>query len=202
MFVTFEGCEASGKSTQAAILRDYFIRKNYDMFFTKEPGGTRLADLLREMLLSNEVDDVMTEFLLFSAARRDHTLRIKQKLRDGAVVISDRFYDSSVAIQALTKNLDIAFVEHITHHLLDGLRPDITFLLDVSVEELQKRLKNHGRLINFYDKKDMQFHQKVKENFLEIAKLAPQRIVVVNGDSDIHTIAHNIRSKLETRFEL
>jgi dTMP kinase len=197
MFITFEGCEASGKSTQAAILRDYFIYEGRKVFFTKEPGGTALAEQLREIILKSEIKDVLTEFLLLSAARRDHVMKIRKKLEEGCVVISDRFYDSSVVIQGLAKNLDEDFVLGVTKHLLDGVSPDVTFVLDVSVDTLRERLEVSSRKRNFYDEKEPDFHRKVKEGFLSIAKKDPKRIVVVDADQDVYSIAAQIKNFLE-----
>jgi dTMP kinase len=197
MFITFEGCEASGKSTQAAILRDYFLYQGRQVFFTKEPGGTYLAEQLREILLKSEVEDVLTEFLLFSAARRDHVMKIRRKLDENFVVISDRFFDSSVVIQGLAKNLDAKFVEYITDKVLDSLRPDITFVLDISVDILCKRLQIGEKCMNFYDEKGADFHLKVKEGFLRIASQEPRRIVVIDADQDVYTVAGQIKNFLE-----
>lgn len=196
MFITFEGCEASGKSTQAIILRDYFLDQGQQVFFTKEPGGTPLAEKLRDILLGKEIVDVLTEFLLLSAARRDHILKIKKKLQDGFIVISDRFYDSSVAIQSFTKDLNHKFVVYVTDMILEGLQPDITFILDVETEKLWQRLQNKDRRVNFYDKKDLQFHKKVRDSFLKIAEQEPQRTIIINGNHDVYTISTQIKQHL------
>ncbi len=194
-FITFEGCEASGKSTQALILRDYLLGKGYKVFLTKEPGGTILANKLRDIILHNEIIDVLTEFLLLSAARRDHILEIKHKLNEGYFVISDRFYDSSIAIQSVAKGLDLQLVNYITENILEGIHPNITFLLDINIETLYRRLQNSDRLINFYDQKDRHFHKRVKEGFLQIAKQdRSDRIVTIDAANDIEIISEEIKN--------
>ena len=113
MFITFEGCEASGKSTQSKILRAKLESMGYHVLLTKEPGGTDLADNIRSILLDHEISDPLTELFLLSAARHDHILKIAKALRSGAIVISDRFADSSRVYQGYTKGLKTEIVEQL-----------------------------------------------------------------------------------------
>ena len=200
MFITFEGCESSGKSTQAAILKDYFLYTGHKVFLTKEPGGTELAEKLRNLILSAEIKDVLTEFLLFSAARRDHVLKIKLKLQEGYIVISDRFYDSSVVYQGLAKNLNPVMVAKVTDWILGEVRPNITFVLDVCLDVLQKRLNMSEKHANFYDLKDMEFHKKIKDGFLKIASAEKERLIVIDSSHDVYTVAAEIKKYIEKRL--
>lgn len=197
MFVTFEGCEASGKSTQAKLLKTYIESLGYEVVYTKEPGGTVLADKMRGILLSNEVEDPLTEFLLLSAGRRDHSIKIVDDLRNGKFVISDRFADSSVVYQGYAKGLDLDVVYEINRLVttIEGkiLKPDITFLMDIEVDDLPQRVAKSSAHTNFYDTKDFSFHQKVRDGFLKLASTNKDRIVVIDGHKTVLEIQDKIR---------
>ncbi len=199
-FISIEGCEASGKSTQSVILQQLLIAKNIDTIMTKEPGGTPLANRIRDMVLSNEIKDILTEFLLLSAARRDHILTIKEHLEQGKWVITDRFSDSSIAYQGYAKGLDIDMITSLTNIITDGIMPDLTILLDVSIDVMQKRLVLSERHHNFYDDKDIQFHKMVKDAFIYLAKMHPERIVIIDADDDIDMVTGYIKSIMLKRF--
>ena len=154
------------------------------------------------MILSNEVVDSLTEFLLLSAARRDHILTIKQHLQNNKWVITDRFSDSSTAYQGYAKGLDIGIIESISSVILENITPDLTILLDISVEIMEGRLAKSQQHNNFYDKKDVEFHIKVKKGFLELAKQHPDRIILVDGNEDIDAVAADIQTIVEKRFAI
>lgn len=204
MFITFEGCEASGKSTQCAILRDFFIRNgkdNKDVICTKEPGGTILADKIRNILLEDEIIDPMTEFLLLSAARRDHVTQIRKDIFAGKILISDRFSDSSIAYQGYYKGLDIDFILETTKYITQDLQPNITFLLDVEVKTAVDRMKISNKHNNFYDEKGIDFHQKIKNGFLKIAEQEAnkKRIVIIDANQDEIHVSKQIIAELYSR---
>ncbi len=193
MFISFEGCEASGKSTQAAILRDHITSLGKEVFLTKEPGGTELAEQIRQILLAKEIRDPLTELLLLSAARRDHIAQIKKELSLGKVVISDRFADSSLAYQGYAKGIDINFIQELTSLISDNFQPDITLLLNADLPVVESRLKKENRSNNnFYDEKNIDFHNKIKLGFLEIAKLYPERIIVIDSNNSVTKVAQEI----------
>ena len=208
LFITFEGCEASGKSTQCSLLFERLLSAGYKVWLTKEPGGTPLANRIRQIVLEHEIDDGLTELLLISAARRDHVLEIKKRLSEGYIVISDRFADSSIAYQGYCKGVPIDIVLSIidlstdTHSeeiedkikeinpmLNDAmsfkgevLKPDITFLLTINTNEIQNRIIKSDKHNNFYDRKGIAFHAKVQEAFLKIADGNTKRIRVISGE--------------------
>ena len=202
MFITFEGCEASGKSTQSQILSDSLRSAGYKTVLTKEPGGTELANDMRQILLKDEVDDAMTEFLLLSVARRDHVKLIKRQLSEGKIVISDRFSDSSLAYQGYAKGLDIEVIKNITHYITEGLVPDITFLLDVDLEDLRGRVKSSTKHDNFYDNKEIKFHEAVKFGFLKVAEMYKDRFVVINASSPRETVTKEIFDTILERHNI
>lgn len=183
-FITFEGCDFSGKSTQIKLLQEYLESNNEKVCITREPGGTILAERIRELLLShNEISDPFIEYLLISAARKNHVDNlIKPKLKEGYYVISDRFYDSSICYQGYYKNLDINVLKTIKELTVDKFEPDLTFLIDVSVDEILKRKNIKRAESNIYDNKNQEFYQKIKASYLDIANKNPHRIFVINGN--------------------
>jgi dTMP kinase len=191
-FISIEGCDGSGKTTQARILQSKLEEIGRKVILTKEPGGSKFGNIMREILLSSEINDSMTEFLLLSAARRDHILEIKKHLSDGKIVITDRFSDSSIAYQGYAKGLDIGQIELITQIVTENFMPDITILLDVSLEVMQVRMKKSGDHKTFYDMKGLDFHKKVKDGFLSIAAKYQSRVVIVNADKPVEEVSDEI----------
>lgn len=189
-FITFEGCDASGKSTQANILYQHIKLLGFPVIITKEPGGTPLADKIRNIILSNEVEDSLTELLLLSAARRDHALSIKNKLKEGFYVISDRFIDSSIAYQCYAKGLDPSIAEQLIKLSTDGLTPDITILLDTDISTLKSRINSKHK--NFYDDKNAEFFNKVRDGFISVAKNNPNRIKIVDASMEIKLVSQEV----------
>jgi dTMP kinase len=197
-FITFEGMEGSGKSTQVNLLKEYLVSQRMEVIVTREPGGTVLAEQIRQILLSGSgIADVITEFLLISAARRDHVENlIKPALAKGKWVICDRFYDSSLVYQGIVKNLDQKIIEKIIKLTLDEFKPDITFLLDIEPQTALARLKNRG-VSNHYDAKGIEFHTAIRQGFLSLAGREPQRIKVVNSENSSFDISKEIISYLD-----
>jgi dTMP kinase len=182
-FITFEGMEGSGKSTQVNLLKEYLLSKGVEVITTREPGGTALAEQIRHLLLNDcGITDVMTEFLLLSAARRDHVENlIKPSLAQGKWVICDRFYDSSLVYQGMVKNLDQQVIEKITELTLGKFKPDITFLLDIEPQTALARLDKRRAASNHYDTKGIEFHAAIRQGFLSLSKQEPHRIKVINA---------------------
>jgi dTMP kinase len=191
-FISIEGCDGSGKTTQSKLLQQNLIKRGIETVLTKEPGGSPFGEIMRNILLSNEIKDSMTEFLLLSAARRDHILEINKYLAANKWVITDRFSDSSIAYQGYAKGLDVQKIDLITQMITEGLMPDLTILLDVSIDVMQQRMEQSEKHTSFYDMKGIAFHQKIKNGFLEIAKKYPERVVIVNADKSIAEVSDEI----------
>ncbi|WP_028950841.1 dTMP kinase [Sulfurihydrogenibium subterraneum] len=181
IFITFEGIEGSGKSTQAKKLYEYLTNKSIKAHLTREPGGTLIGKKIREILLSHwqEKFPSIAELLLYEADRNIHVNNvIKPLLQQGYIVISDRFYDSTTAYQHYARGIDYNIIDSLNKLATEGLIPDITFLLDLSVEEAFKRLNREKDRL---ESENIEFHQKVREGFLKIASLEKNRVIVLDG---------------------
>ena len=198
-FITFEGIEGSGKSTQVKLLHQYFLEQKIPAILTREPGGSKVAEEIRSLLVNGEVDkmDGVCEVLLNFAARRDHLEKlIKPALANGESVICDRFFDSTIAYQSFGQNVDLKIIQTIQNAAIGGFKPNITFLIDVAVDVAFERIKNRADN-NRYEKMDKNFHQKVRQGFLEIAKNNPERVVLIDGSQSEQKIHQAIKALLK-----
>lgn len=202
-FITFEGPDGCGKTTQADLLATRLADQGLDVLLTREPGGTAIGDQVRKILasLDNASMDPRTEFLLFSASRAQHVQEIiGPQLERGGVVISDRFYDSSLAYQGYGHGLDREDLLRITHFATGGVVPDLTFLLDIPVEHgLQRR--RDGSKWDRLDAYDLDFHRRAREGYLKLARSQPDRWVVLEGTRPIHELHAEIRAAVDLRLK-
>ncbi len=181
-FITFEGIEGSGKSTQVKKLHEFFLAKNLASVLTREPGGTRASERIREILIDEKIEklEAKTELFLNFAARLEHVEKlIKPSLAQKKIVISDRFFDSTYAYQGSAFGLEEKLIDDVRKMTIGDFAPDITFLIDVPVEVAFARITNRSDN-NRYEKLGLDFHQKVREGFLHLAKKNP-RIRLING---------------------
>ncbi len=198
IFISFEGCEGSGKSTQSKLLASYLEKLGKSTLLTREPGGTDLAEEIRKVLLGGKkIEDTLTEFVLISAARRDHVeQKIKPALSNGQFVVCDRFFDSSLAYQGYARGLDLKIMHEIKNLTIGEFAPDKTFLIDIDPEVAIERIKSARSGNNHYDAMGIEFHKKVRKGFLEIAKQNPNRIFVINGNRSQEEVFEEIKSNL------
>jgi len=193
-FISFEGVEGCGKSTQSKLLFEYLKKQNIDAVLTREPGGTKVAEEIRAILVNGDVNklDGISEILLNFAARRDHVEKlIKPTIKQNQIVITDRFFDSTFAYQGYGYKEDLQIIENIKENSIGNFKPDITFLIDIDVEETLKRVQNREGN-NRYEEMDLAFHKRVGEGFLQIAKDNPDRIKIINGKKSIEEIQKEI----------
>jgi dTMP kinase len=189
-FISFEGIEGTGKSTQARLLQQSLLGLGYEVILTEEPGGTLISLRIREILLSVDHMNMkpLTELLLYNAARAQHIEEvILPALNRGAVVITDRFTDSTFAYQGYGRGIDLKLLGSIDKIATNGLRPDITMLLDLDVETGLKR----NRRINKTDRlelEDVEFHQRVRKGYHELAAKEPERIKVLDASGGIEEL--------------
>ena len=200
IFISFEGIDGSGKSTQISLLAKYFAKQKKSFVRTEEPGGTEGANEIRKILLreNNFQWSVESEALLFMAARNDHVEKvIKPAIEDNKIVICDRFMDSTIVYQGMrspqAKNLSIMLFE------LIGINPDITFLIDMDPEIALSRALSRKTDEERFENYGINFQYKLRKNFLDIANKHNQRIKIINGDQCRETIASQI---IETITEL
>jgi dTMP kinase len=201
-FITFEGGEGAGKSTQIKRLAAAIEKTGLTVTVTREPGGSRGAETIRAMLLDTDAEwDPPTEALLHFAARADHyTTKIAPALKEGAWVLCDRFADSTRAYQGYGLGLDMGAIEMLYEIALDDFVPDLTIILDIPVETGVERMIERGADPDRYEKMDTAFHERLRQGFLEIAKQDPDRCAVIDANNDIDTVTGRIFDCVETRM--
>ena len=170
-FITFEGGEGVGKTTQIKLLKEHLEAHNHKVVVTREPGGTELAENIRDLVLNHsEITDPLTEFLLITAGRYDHVKNfIKPHLENNYFVLCDRFYDSSFVYQGVAKGLDTSVIKKIQKLVLQDFTPDLTFVLDIDPTIAQERLSSRSNN-SHYDNKEIEFHTNIRNSFLKLAQ--------------------------------
>jgi dTMP kinase len=193
MFITLEGIEGSGKTTQMHRLRNYLENRGYSCVLTREPGGTALGEKIRAILLDPASTELvpMAELLLYMADRAQHIdSLIKPCLADGKVVLCDRYFDATVVYQGFARGLDTGFICDLHRKIFNDLKPDITFLLDlephIGLARAWKQLDNGTRsgAESRFEEETISFHDKVRAGYLELARRQPKRIRVIDGSQD------------------
>lgn len=195
-FISFEGGEGSGKTTLIEMLVQDLGLLGYNIVKTREPGGSKIAEEIRNILLDldNINLDYKTEALLYAASRRQHLVEvILPALNSGKIVICDRYVDSSLAYQGYARGLGIEEVYKINQYAIDDVLPNLTILIDVSPEIGLMRIKKNNRSVDRLDLEELSFHEKVREGYLELAKMFQDRIVVVDGNRPPREIYKDIK---------
>jgi len=202
LFVTLEGPDGGGKSSQARLLVEHLRGLGHDVLLTREPGGTAIGDQIRRVItdLANTPMHPRTEILLFSASRAQlcHEV-IWPHLQAGGIVVSDRFFDSTFAYQGYGHRLDLEALRHITHFATGGLVPDLTLLLDLPAEKGLLRRKKDGGW-NRLDAYNLEFHQRVRQGYLALAAADPKRWVTVDASRDEAAVQAEVRRIVEKRL--
>ena len=201
-FISFEGIDGSGKSTQARLLSDWLSDLGHQVVLTREPGGSPGAEEIRRMVLEGDADrwSAETELLLFTAARRDHLERtIRPALAQGGVVITDRFADSSRIYQGLGRAALGQMVDDL-HALVIGQEPDLTVLVDMDPDiGLERALGRQGGEERF-EGFGVDMQRRMRQGFLDLAAKYPQRIIVINGGQSIEAVQNSIRAVVQDRL--
>lgn len=200
VFISLEGIEGCGKSTQAKILSDYMSELGYCVVQTREPGGTPVAEKIREVLLDPKNQDLTsrTELLLYLASRSQHVEQlIMPALKKGKIVICERFSDSTRAYQGYARGLDMDMIETLIRIATGNLEPDLTIILDMEVKEGLLRAERFKNYKDRLESENLDFHNKVRRGYLEIAKNNPNRIKVISAKGSIDDIHLRIRQYID-----
>jgi len=200
LFITFEGGDGSGKSTQVDILYNYFINLVIDVVKTREPGGTPSAEILRDLLTKGDIKKwtPMSEALLMWASRFEHlTNFIRPALNSKKVVICDRFYDSTYAYQGVAHGLGLSNMIELKKLIIGDIEPTITFILDIDPEIGLKRTSNRGDKENRFENYDLDFHNKIRQAFLKIADSEKERCIIINAELSEKEISKIIKNRID-----
>lgn len=202
-FITFEGGEGAGKSTQVRRLAEALTQAGMAVVTTREPGGSKGAEAIRALLVTGEVDrwDAETEALLHTAARRDHlTKTVWPALKRGAWVICDRFADSTLAYQGYGHGLSPKFIEDLTRLAIGGFAADLTVVLDLPVEVGLGRALGRGGAEDRYERMDTEFHERLRQGFLTIATRDPDRCAIIDATADADTVHQAVLRAVRARL--
>ncbi len=195
-FITLEGVDGAGKTTHIEFIKNYLSELNINYVMTREPGGTALGEKLRDILLHDEMNP-QTETMLMFAARNEHIDKvIRPNLIRGAVVISDRFTDATYAYQAGGKGVKDEKIDTLKKWVQGSLQPNLTFLFDLSVDISIERL-NKTRTLDKFEREDKNFHENIRQKYLMLAKLSPERFCILNSEKSIEKIQNQIKLKLD-----
>jgi len=202
IFITFEGIDVSGKTTQITMLIQHLEKAGIPYQLFREPGGTEIGEKIRDILLDKKHDNMlpMTELLLYSASRYQLTKsQIIPALDSGKVVICDRFYDSTTAYQGFGRGIDLDFILRLNAAATDSLVPDKTFILDISLEERQLRFGNKN--LDRLEQEALEFHKRVRDGFLKMAMIEPERFIVLEGNQNPKELSKGIWETVKTLKE-
>jgi len=197
-FISIEGPDGAGKSTQIKNIIEYFEGKGIKLIFTREPGGTEIGEKIREIILDKENEKMcdMTEAMLYAASRAQHVHeKIRPNLNQGKIVLCDRYVDSSIAYQGYGRELGES-VKIINDYAIDGLKPDITILLLLNPEVGRSRINNNEKDRLEIEKED--FHQRVYEGYIKLAEMENERFHLVDASNDIESVKKDIFDILDT----
>jgi dTMP kinase len=209
-FITIEGPEGCGKTTQSDMLVRFLAERGFEVVLTREPGGTRIGEKIRALVLNSEYREMtpLTELLLMASSRAQHVLeKIKPALSEGKIVVCSRFSDATIAYQGYGRGFDIALMKEVNGIATGGMEPDLTLLIDIDVRTGLERAfgvakeeaaKGEGdRLEN----EDMAFHERVRDGYKKIAAEAPGRVVIIDGGKSIDEVAAAIKNAVETALK-
>lgn len=204
MFITLEGSDGSGKTTQFRLLADYLREQGYDVITTREPGGTNIGEQVRDCLhdVRNKSMTSAAEVLLYSASRAQLVEEvIRPALAQNSIVVSDRYYDSTIAYQGYGRQLDIGALTGITEFATGGLKPDLTLLLEVDIMTGLSRRESGGVEMNRMDLQADAFYERVRVGYRTLVAAEPDRWVVIDANGSIERVQADVRQYVEERLE-
>ncbi len=204
VFITFEGCEGCGKTTQIGLLSERLQKANKEILVTREPGGTTVGEMVRRILIGNEASNMCpeTELLLFAASRAQLVREVLvPELQRGKFILCDRFLDSTTVYQGVARQLAQGPVKAINDFAVGPLMPDLTIVLDIPAEESRLRVQRRINSIpDRIEKESINFYAAVREGYLYLAKELPERLVLIDGSKDVSTVSNEIWEAVQARF--
>ncbi len=202
--ITLEGIDYSGKTTQAKKLFNYLKRKGHKVILLREPGGEKVSEKIRQVLLSSRNTGMspLTELLLYEAARAQLVSRvILPALKQGKLVICDRFYDSTLAYQGYGRGLDLKMMEYLNRVSVSGLKPDLTILIDIPIKVFSDRIKRNNKKKDRIEKEKIDFYKRVRQGYLSIARKEKKRFKVIEGSGKIEEVWQEVRKSVDSFLE-
>ncbi len=196
ILITFEGIDYSGKTTQVKKLVSYLRRKGYKVILLREPGGEKISESIRQVLLSSKNIGMnpLTELLLYIASRVQLVSKIiLPALKQGKIVICDRFYDSTLAYQGYGRGMDKKMIEYLNKIIVSGIKPDLTILIDIPVQVFVERMRKNNKKKDRIEKEKMDFYKKVREGYLKIAQGEKKRFRVIDGSGEIDEVWSEVK---------
>lgn len=187
MFITFEGIEGVGKTTQIKLIEKFFKKEGISYILTREPGGLPISEKIRSILLHEDMDP-LTELFLYEAARAEHFVKIIKN--EKKIILCDRFTDATIAYQGYGRGINIELIEKLNHIATYGKKPDLTLLIDINVDLAFERVKSRNNDLDRFESLDKEFFKKVRFGYLDIAKKEPNRVKIIDGSGSIKN-THN-----------
>ncbi len=199
-FITFEGIDGCGKSTQLELVAKRLSDQSFPLMVTREPGGTAIAEKIREILISPQNSEMVNEceLLMYLAARAQHVReKIIPALEQGCVVLCDRFQEATFAYQGFGRNIPLDFLKKINSFATGGLLPDLTFIFDISVDLSNQRMHIMNKTKDRLELNDRAFYQRISEGYRFLAKTEPQRILLLDGSEPIEKISEQVYCRIK-----
>lgn len=200
LFITFEGADGCGKTTQMKLLADYLVQNGFDVMTTREPGGKGLGEKIREILLNYDgvVSNRCESFLFLADRAQNIDITVKPAINEGKIVLCDRHTDSSVAYQGYGRGLDIEEINFLNNLATGGLKPDLTFVFDVDIETSMKRV---GTEKDRMESSGAEFFNKVRNGYLEIAKQEPERVKVIDSTKSVEDVFKDVCVQINKKIK-
>ena len=203
IFITMEGPDGSGKSTQISRLKEYLEKEGYNVLITREPGGTVISETIREIILNKDFTEMspVTEMMLYASARAQLIAEVVGPAIDsGTAVISDRFVDSSLVYQGMARGMGMEFVAGLNMAATGGLKPDVTFFFDISAEEALERRGKRGEASDRIELAGLKFQEDVRRGYLELAKESDGRVITIDATKGIDEIFEVVKESLKGKI--
>ncbi|EMS73624.1 dTMP kinase [Ruminiclostridium cellobioparum] len=202
LFITFEGTDGSGKTTQIKLLEEYMQGKGYEVVLSREPGGTRISEIIRDLVLDPRNKEIvpLTEMILYAASRAQHVAEvIEPAVEKGKIVICDRYVDSSYAYQGGGRGMDLKIIADVNRIAVNGTVPDITFFLDIDPEiSVRRRINSTGA--DRIEQEKLDFHRRVYDGYKKLSILYPERIKTIDAAKSIEEISSQVRDYIDELF--